>query len=315
MNRIDKALSRAGMIEAGTVSYPDAVDSGSVSVPWELGPVDASEPASAESREAGLSELPLAAPPAQAEPTMFLSRLHSSVLEKLVVTPEIQTGSVEQYRRCAAVLHLTQAERGVKTIMIASAQLGEGKTLTAINLALTLSESYRRSVLLVDADLRRPTIHHLFQVPNVSGLNDGLKGATDRKIVLAQFSEYLSILPAGKPDPDPMSGLTSERMRRVLTEAATTFDWVLLDTPPLDLLPDAHLLASMVDGVVLVVRAGKTPCAATQRTIDVIGRDRILGVVLNGVERTTEPSDEEFYGYLQGHIAPRRGVLQRMRRG
>jgi Mrp family chromosome partitioning ATPase len=111
-----------------------------------------------------------------------------------------------------------------------------------------------------------------------------------------------------------MSALTSERMRRVLDEAASTFDWVLLDTPPMGLLPDAHLLASMVDGVILIVRAGRTPCAATLRTIDAIGRERILGVVLNGVQNASDLSGK-YYGYLEGDATPRGGVLQRMAGG
>jgi Mrp family chromosome partitioning ATPase len=91
------------------------------------------------------------------------------------------------------------------------------------------------------------------------------------------------VLPAGKPDPDPMRALTSGRMRRVLAEAAEAFEWVIVDTPPVTVLPDANLLASMVDAAVLVVGAGRTPYASVQRAIAGVGRDRILGVVLNRV--------------------------------
>lgn len=192
--------------------------------------------------------------------------------------------AAEQYRRLAARLYLAQAEHGTKLVMVTSALPGEGKTLTSTNLALTLSESYRKRVLLIDADLRHPSIHELFQVPNLAGLNDGRQGQSDRKVPLIRFSEYLSILTAGRPESDPMSVLTSEHMRRLLKEASASFDWVIIDTPPVALLTDANLLASQVETVVLVVRAGRTPAAAIQKASEAVGRDRILGVVLNYAE-------------------------------
>jgi capsular exopolysaccharide synthesis family protein len=196
---------------------------------------------------------------------------------------------VEQYRRLAATLHQVQLERGAKIVMIASANSGEGKTLTAANLALTLSESYRRRVLLIDADLRRPQMHHVFRVPSVSGLNEGLKAAEDQRLPVVQLSPRLVLLPAGRPDPDPMGVLTSERMRRVITDAAAAFDWVILDTPPIVLLPDTNLLAAMVDLAVLVVAAGRTPHKMVMRALDILDRERVLGVVLNGTEETMLP--------------------------
>ena len=137
---------------------------------------------------------------------------------RFVGSSEIPPLSVEQYRRLAATLHHTQPERGIKVVMITSALSGEGKSLTSANLALTLSQSYRRDVLLIDGDLRRPSIHHIFQVQNASGLSDGLK-SSDEKLSIIEVFEHLAILTAGKPDPDPMSGLTSDRMRRIVDEA------------------------------------------------------------------------------------------------
>src|SRR5215211_470254 len=97
--------------------------------------------------------------------------------ERLVVHPNAEPVAVEQYRRLAAVLHQTQVERGIKVVMVASAKAAEGKTLTAANLALTLSESYGRRVVLIDADLRRPALSRLFQLPNGSGLSENLRAA------------------------------------------------------------------------------------------------------------------------------------------
>jgi capsular exopolysaccharide synthesis family protein len=141
-------------------------------------------------------------------------------------------------------------------------------------------------VLLIDADLRRPSVHEVFQLKNTAGLTDCLKAPTDRQLPIIQASPYLSLLLAGRPDSDPMSGLTSDRMQRLISEAAATFDWVVIDTPPVVLLPDANLLAAMVDGAILVIGAGKTPHKLITRAIDALGRTKILGVVLNRVDRS-----------------------------
>jgi capsular exopolysaccharide synthesis family protein len=214
---------------------------------------------------------------------------------KLITSKGIRPLAVEQYRRLAAVLHQLQAEQGMKSVMIASVAAGEGKTLTATNLALTLSESFKRRVVLVDADLRRPTLHELLGLPNASGLNDGLKADRDAKLSLFEVTPRLTVLPAGAPNPDPMGGLTSDRMRFIVEEAADKFDWVVIDTPPLGLLSDASLLAKMVDAVVLVIWAGSTPYRMIQRAIQSIGRERIVGVVLNRV--VDQPKSYGYYGY------------------
>ena len=228
---------------------------------------------------------PMEAPgPDDLEPaTHVIEHVAKNINEKLVLNEAMQPIAVEQYRKLAATLHQIQTERGTRIVMVASATAGEGKTLTSVNLALTLSESFKRQVLLIDADLRRPTVHELFQISNASGLNDGLKADQEGKLSLIEVTPRLTVLPAGRPNPDPMSGLTSERMRRIIEEASARFEWVVLDTPPVGLLPDANLLAGMVDMVVLVVGAGTTPFHLVQRAVKAMDRNRIVGVVLNRV--------------------------------
>lgn len=219
---------------------------------------------------------------------------------KLLGTEGFSSGALEQYRKLAATLHYAQAEREINVVMTASALPGEGKSLTAVNLALTLSESYHRRVFLIDADLRRPSIQRIFGLPPISGLNEGLKADHDRAMPITQLSERLFILAAGRPDPDPMSGLTSDRMQRLVEQASGAFDWVIIDTPPVGLLPDASLLATCVDGVLLVVRSGKAPYQLVKRTADAIGHDRILGVVMNAVDFSHDRNYGgyyEYYGY------------------
>ena len=220
----------------------------------------------------------------------------SSSSDRLVTDIETPTQSREQYRRLASALHRAQEAHGLKVVMVASAVQGEGKTITAANLALTLSDSYQRRVLLIDADLRRPALHTVFRVNNSSGLSN-LASFEQEHLVVRAVSSRLSLLPAGPPTGDPMAGLTSERMKRVIDEAREGFDWVIVDTPPVVMLTDANLLSAMVDGAILVVRAGSTPHDLVQRAVAALGRDRILGVVLNRAEEPPHSSYGYYYDY------------------
>jgi protein-tyrosine kinase len=312
MSRIDEALRRAaeqdGTAEAAVGStLPAPADAAEIDkfteepFPVELterrrlrppppGPV-APPPSAHESAGAAREPLPndegrTSSPPPPRE--RLFERINSNLAEKVVADENMSPISREQYRRLAALLHDAQTTRGLRVVMIASAVPGEGKTLTASNLALTLSESYRQRVLLIDADLRKPALHQVFQINASSGLIEGLEGGNDTKLVLRQVSPQLSVLPAGRPTSDPMAGLTSERMRMLLAEAKETFHWVIIDTPPLMLLPDAHLLSSMVDGAVLIVRANATPYEHVRRAAEIIGRQRIVGVVLNQAEASAQ---------------------------
>ena len=146
---------------------------------------------------------------------------------------------------------------------------------------MTFSESYQKSVLLIDADLRRPTLHSIFRIDNSSGLSEGLTSREQRRLPVRQVSVKLSILPAGRPTADPMGAIVSDRMRQVIDEARAAFDWIIIDSPPVVLLPDANLLGSMADASVLVVKAESTSYDLVNRALDTLGRERVLGVVLN----------------------------------
>jgi capsular exopolysaccharide synthesis family protein len=237
----------------------------------------------------------------------LFDRMDARLGEKVVIDEHILPTSREQYRRLAAVLHDAQNASGVKVIMIGSALPGEGKTLTASNLALTFSESYRKRVLLIDADLRRPALHGVFRVDSATGLMDDLSNP-GTKLIVRQVSPTLALLPAGRPSSDPMAGLTSARMQQLLAEAKETFDWIILDTPPLALLPDAHLLSSMMDGVVMVIKADSTPHDVIKRCVDSVGRARILGVVLNAAVEMKRGGGYQ-YDYYGGYRAE--GALER----
>jgi Mrp family chromosome partitioning ATPase len=118
--------------------------------------------------------------------------------------------------------------------------------------------------------------------------------AREQELRLIRVSSHLSVLPAGKTTSDPMVALASPRMQHILEEAREQFDWVIVDTPPVGLLSDANLLASNVDGVIFVVKAGSTPYDLVKRGLEALGPDRLLGVVLN---RASTGAHRYGYGY------------------
>lgn len=208
-----------------------------------------------------------------------------------------QGAAVEQYRRLAAALIRAQAEHGARVIMVTSSISGEGKSLTTSNLAVTLSKSYRRQTLVIDADQRDPSQSRIFNVPGSRGLTEYLRAYDDSPAPTVELSPGLTLLPAGRPTSDPMGGLTSRRMQQLIADAAEAFDFVLIDTPPVTLIPDAGVLAPLADAVVLVIAAATTPYDAVERAVTTIGRDRILGTVLNKAEEASLGRYGYGYGY------------------
>jgi capsular exopolysaccharide synthesis family protein len=307
MSRIDEAMRRAAgdteaesSVDRSVEELQTELDADAAALSRESYPVEPRDRTPAPPSLPGLPgsyETSGAQPPQE---SALFERLDTRLTEKIVVDTNMSPASREQYRRLAAVLHDAHNTSGLRVIMVASAVAGEGKTLTASNLALTFSESYQKRVLLIDADLRRPSLHSVFKLNTAMGLGDGLLSSGETKMLVRQVSARLAVLPAGRPSSDPMAGLTSSRMRRLLDEARQSFDWVILDTPPVMLLPDANLLAAMVDGAVLVVRAASTPHEYVKRSVEAIGRQRVLGVVLNRAEGAASHDDHyEYYGYSE----------------
>jgi len=207
-----------------------------------------------------------------------------------------QASAIEQYRRLAA--HLVQAgvERGVKVVMVASAVRGEGKSLTAANLAVTLARSYQRDTLLIDADQRAPMLHRIFNVENTGGLSALVQTGAASADTAIRLMPSLTLVTAGQPSMDPMARLASPRMAALIAEAKEMFDFIILDTPPITQVPDAAVLAPLADTTVLVIKAGSTPHASIDQAVKTLGRERILGTVLNSADRSTS-AGRYWYGY------------------
>jgi capsular exopolysaccharide synthesis family protein len=231
--------------------------------------------------------------------TMSLDGLAARLRGKIMLKGQLPPAATEQYRNLAATLHHARQRDNVRIVMVASAMPGEGKTLTATNLALTLSESYRQRVVIIDADLRRPMMHEVFKLPNGCGVNDALM--RDRAVPPAfEISPRLAVIPAGRPNPDPLGGLTSPRLKALVEAAARDYDWVIIDTPPVGLLTDANLVVQLVDAVVMVIAAGVVSYKLLQRAVDVLGRERIIGVVLNRAAHAAFTRDYGYDGYYGG---------------
>jgi protein-tyrosine kinase len=281
---VDLPSEEAAPPRANGVRADLAVGSDLVAGPAPLDPSDPGSPSvklpSVESRDSSL-----------------FSHIDSRLATKTVIDDAMMPACREQYRKLAAALHQAQRANGYKVMMVASAVAGEGKSLTATNLALTLAESYRRNVLLIDGDLRRPSLHTVFQVDGAPGLSDGLISREETSLPLHRLGQRLTLLPAGRPTSDPIGALTSDRMRRLVEEAREVFDWVIIDTPPVGLLTDAALLSSMADGVVLVVKAESTPYEMASRAVDALGRDRLMGVVLNRATEHAHRGNYDYYKY------------------
>ena len=200
--------------------------------------------------------------------------------------------AAEQYRQLRTRIAHTEGAQNLRTVLVTSPQKGEGKSITSANLALTIAQELQRRVVIVEADLRKPSLRHLFGLPPGPGLSEYLSGAADLQEVMRFLPDHnLTVIDAGTTPANPAELLGSTAMRRLLDQLRTRFDRVILDTPPVLPLADVAVLAPLVDGTLMVVRAGVTPKPAIENALRAFDSSRLLGVVLN------ESGMEEDYRY------------------
>jgi len=182
--------------------------------------------------------------------------------------------------------------------MLTSPAPGEGKSLTSTNLAVCLA---RRGfpVLLVDADLRRPVLHKIFQLSNELGLSDILKAGLEPGKAILEAREGLSVLPSGHTPNDPGPLLESDRMRELIDDLKRKYRFVLFDTPPVLSTTDAALLAPLVDGTILVLSSGTTIMAEARQAKTILERanGKVLGSVLNNLDPQFSPGYHKYANY------------------
>ncbi len=204
---------------------------------------------------------------------------------------------VEAYRMLRTSVLLSAAGNPPKTILITSSQPGEGKTTTAVNTAISLTQLGSR-VLLVDADLRRPAVHKAFKISHSRGLSNYLSGNVALSDLIIDLPiPNLSILPCGPIPPNPAELVSSERMKEMLRVLSQLYDHIIIDSPPLINVTDPVILSTMVDGTILVVQASRSTRDMLRRSrqeLSGVGA-KIFGVVLNNVDIRRDGYDEYYY--------------------
>ncbi len=217
---------------------------------------------------------------------------------ELVTQVRPQSQMAESYRALRTSLLLSNLGAPPKVIMVTSALPQEGKTTTSINTAVVLAQKGVR-VLLIDADLRRPSIHKTLGMGPRSGLSNVLTGSVklEQAITHTAILPNLHVLPAGTPPPNPAELLASSNMRDVLSELSKQYDHIVVDTPPSLSVTDAVVLSQRADAVVLVIRSGHTTKQALRRSRDILARvnAKVVGVLLNAVDL----SSPDYYYYYE----------------
>lgn len=210
--------------------------------------------------------------------------------EKFGGNLDISFSVTEAYKALRTNINFTIPGDGTKSFLVTSAVLSEGKTTTSSSLALTIAQT-ESSVIIVDADMRRPKVHTKFKMVNKLGLSNILGGMCTLEEAIQSVEGYpsLSVIAAGSLPPNPAELLASPAMAELVEKLKEKYDYVILDTPPIDIVADALPLTKLVDGVVLVVRYHQSihpELAAAVERLEFAGA-HILGFVLNGVEETT----------------------------
>lgn len=202
--------------------------------------------------------------------------------------------AAESYRTLRTNIQYSSFDKEYKIIMVTSSEPGEGKSTIAGNLALSFAQDGKR-VLLIDCDLRKPSLHKKFKISNLVGLSDVLIGKEDLKTALHRYNENLVVLTSGKLPPNPSEMLSSKAMSNLLEELKNVFDYIILDTPPVQAVTDSQILSTKADGTILVIRAEKTKKDSVQNALGLLKKvnANIIGTVLNGIES----SRNKYYYY------------------
>lgn len=207
----------------------------------------------------------------------------------------------EEFRALRARLNLVRDRQRLQKLLITSAVPAEGKTFVAANLAQAISWQQERHVLLVDADLRASHLHVSLGAPSCPGLSDYLNGSTDEYAIVKRGSQpNFFFIPGGRPVTNPTELLENGRFKVLLQRMASAFDWIIVDAPPAVPIPDAKVIGELCEGVLIVVRAGKTPFDLVQRAYSEFRGKPFLGVVLNRVDARLTYGYHYYYGKNAG---------------
>lgn len=227
---------------------------------------------------------------------------------RVVVYNDPRSAGSDRFRLIQLRLKSLQASKKLKTLLITSPLPGDGKTTVSMNLATGLSEKGTRPVLLLEADVYRPTLLKKLGLKPWPGLTECCRFGTDPMQSIRRIDPLgFYLLPAGQPVEDGSTPLQSNLVSQLIKNlSSSSFGWVLIDSPPTTPIADILLLRGLADGTLLVGRAGATPREAIEETTRNLGRDHIVGFVLNGVEGL-DRTYSKYYGYGASE-APRKSA-------
>jgi capsular exopolysaccharide synthesis family protein len=203
----------------------------------------------------------------------------------------------ESYRALRTNIEFSSIDQTLQVLMVSSAGPGEGKSTTITNLAITFAQSEKK-VILIDADLRKPTAHHTFSLSNRWGLSSVISQQSKlEEVIQASDIPNLDVMTSGAIPPNPAEMMGSKKMTSLLEQLRQMYDIILIDTPPLLAVTDAQIVATKSDGVILVVDQGKVKRDIASKAVKSLEsvKARILGVVLNNVKR--KANEEAYYNY------------------
>jgi capsular exopolysaccharide synthesis family protein len=209
--------------------------------------------------------------------------------DHLVSLLEPTSHAAEQYRAVRLAIETFRHERGTRTVAVTSPGRGDGRTITALNLAGALAQAPDARVVLVEADLRHPGVARALGLPSARGLSTYLldPSMTVDGVVSRPGGVAFAVVPAGTASSMPYELLKSPRLASLLAALRDRFDYVVVDTPPALPYPDVGIVRDLVDGFVVVVRANRTPREMLRDCMNVVGRQRGLGLIFNDDERST----------------------------
>lgn len=210
---------------------------------------------------------------------------------KLVMNANPASPIAEEYRILRTNIEFSALDRVMKVIAVTSSGAGEGKSTTSANLAVAFAQAGKQ-VLLIDANLRQPALHHIFAVGNHEGLTNVLFGQSNAvDVIKLTDTANLTVMPSGPTPPNPAELLSSKRLEELLFRMRDKYDAVIIDTPSIKNIVDAQLVASQCDGVVLVVHSGKAKKETVRKAKANLEhvKARIVGVVLNRMKPKTQP--------------------------
>lgn len=202
-----------------------------------------------------------------------------------IVEKKPKSITAEAYRTLRTNIQYSSFDKEIRVIVVTSSEAGEGKSTTAGNLAISFSQAQKKTIM-IDCDLRKPSLHKKFRISNMTGLSDLIKGKETLKDAVHEYNEYLDILTSGKLPPNPSEMLGSKAMENLLEKLKEQYDIIVLDSAPLQAVTDAQILSTKADGTIIVVRAEKTKRDSVKQAKELLEKvdANILGIVLNGVE-------------------------------